>query len=288
MEPKFPVKKAVENKLPVFLAGVLGVLLTGGVDYVTGYEVRLFPLYFLPIAFVAWRLSRPCTLALSALSSATWAFSNFFAGRVYASPFAWPINIVSQLVAFGMVGILVSDLRKRLLLVEDLNRKDPLTSLLNGRAFYERGDMLLAIMRRYPKPFTLAYLDLDNFKEINDVRGHLEGDRTLREAARVLQNHFRSSDLVARFGGDEFAMLLFDTGADEARLSLNRVCDLLVAAMSRNGWPVTASVGAVSYVSAPQTMNEAVNLADSLMYQAKRLGKNRVCIEAFASAAGHP
>jgi diguanylate cyclase (GGDEF)-like protein len=288
MEAKYPVKKTARENSLIFLAGVAGVLMTGVVDYVTGYEVRLFPLYFLPIAFVAWRLSRPYTLALSALSSATWAFSNFWAGRVYASPFTWPINILSQLVAFGAVGILVSDLRRRLLLEEDLNRQDPLTSLLNSRAFYERGDMLLAIMRRYAKPFTLAYMDLDNFKEINDAHGHMEGDRTLKEAARVLKTHFRSSDLVARLGGDEFAVLLFDTGAAEARLSLDRVRDLLVAAMGRNGWPVTVSVGAVSYVSAPHTMNEAVHLADSLMYQVKRQGKNRVFIEAVDPAAGNP
>jgi diguanylate cyclase (GGDEF)-like protein len=280
MGPTNSVKEVVGKILPIFLAGVLGVLLTGVVDYVTGYEMRLFPLYFLPIAFVAWRLSRPYALALSALSSATWAFSNFLAGRVYASPFTWPVNIVSQLVAFGAVGILVSDLRRRLLAEEDLNRQDPLTALLNSRAFYERGDMLLAITRRYAKPFTIAYMDLDNFKEINDMRGHMEGDRTLKEAARVLKTHFRSSDLVARLGGDEFAVLLFNTGADAARLSLNRVRDLLVAAMSRNGWPVTVSVGAASYASAPPTLNEAIHLADSLMYQAKRQGKNRVCIEA--------
>jgi diguanylate cyclase (GGDEF)-like protein len=288
MEPKFPVTEAIGKKLTIFLAGVLGVLLTGVADYVTGYEVRLFPLYFLPIAFVAWRLSRPYTLALSVLSSAIWAFSNFLAGRVYASPFTWPLNILSQLVAFGAVGILVSDLRRRLLLEEDLNRQDPLTSLLNSRAFNEHGDMLLAITRRWAKPFTIAYMDLDNFKEINDVRGHMEGDRALREAAGVLKNHFRSSDLVARLGGDEFAILLFDTGADAARLSLNRVRDLLVAIMSRNGWPVTVSVGAVSYVNAPQTLKEAIHLADSLMYQAKKQGKNRVCIEAIDPATGNP
>ncbi len=286
MEPKFPVKEAVRKKLPILLAGVLGVLLTGVVDYVTGYEVRLFPLYFLPIAFVAWRLSRPCTLALSALSSATWAFSNFLAGRVYASPFTWPINILSQLVSFGVVGVLVNDLRKRLLVEKDLNRQDPLTLLLNSRAFYERGDMLLAIARRSTKPFTLAYMDLDNFKEINDAHGHLEGDRTLRETARVLKTHFRSSDLVARLGGDEYAMLLFDTSADAARFSLERVRDLLLAAMDRNGWPVTVSMGAVSYVSVPQTLKEAIQLADSLMYQAKKQGKNRVCIEAVDPARG--
>ncbi len=276
---EFPNKETVTSKPLILFVGIAGVVLTGVVDYFTGFEVRLFPLYFLPIAFVAWRLSRPCTLALSVMSSLIWALSNYLAGKIYPSPFTWPINIVSQLVAFGIVGILVSDLRRRLLAEKVLSRLDPLTSLLNSRAFYEQGDLLLAIARRSGRPITFVYMDLDNFKEINDERGHLAGDRALKVVAEVLGGHFRLSDLIARLGGDEFAMLLFDTGPDEARPSLDRVRELLAAAMKNNGWPITISMGAASYLSMPPTLQEAVHEADNLMYRAKREGKNRVRIE---------
>jgi len=275
----FSIKEAVENKPLILAVGIGGVIFTGVIDHITGYDVRLFPLYFLPIAFIAWRLPRPYALALSVMSSLSWALSNFLAGKVYLSPITWPINVVSQMVAFGTIGILVSDLRRRLLAEKVLSRQDQLTALLNSRAFYESGDLLLAFAHRSNRPVTFAYMDLDNFKEINDECGHLEGDRALRAVAEVLKSHFRASDLIARFGGDEFVMLLFDTDLDEAHTSLHRVRDLLAATMKRNGWPITLSMGAVSYRRMPQTLKEAIHEADSLMYRAKRDGKNRVQIE---------
>ena len=138
MTQYFSIKTAVKS-IPLTLSlGITGVIFVGVIDHLTGYEVRLFPLYFLPIAFVAWRLSRPYALALSALSSLTWALANFLAGKVYSSPFTWPVNVLSQLAAFATVGVLVSDLRRRLLAEKELNRQDQLTALLNSRAFYEK------------------------------------------------------------------------------------------------------------------------------------------------------
>jgi diguanylate cyclase (GGDEF)-like protein len=270
---------AYARKPLLLVAGTAGVIVIGVADYLTGYEVRIFPLYFLPVAFVAWDLSRASTLALAAMSAATWACSNWLAGKVYASSLTWPINVASQLAAFAVVGLLVTELRQRLRSEQDLSRCDSLTSLPNSRAFFERGELLLAIARRSGRPLTLAYLDLDNFKAINDERGHREGDRALNEAAEALRSHFRSSDLVARMGGDEFAALLIDTGVDGARTSLGRVHELVDAAMQRNGWPATVSVGAVCYVRAPLTLEGAIHEADTAMYRAKRSGKNRVHIE---------
>ena len=286
MTKTFSIREAFISKPLTLALGIAGTIAIGMIDYITGYEVRIFPLYFLPIALVAWRLSWPHALALSALSSLTWAAANILSGKDYSSLFIWPINMVSQLVAFGTVGVLVSDLYRRLRSEKDLSRKDQLTSLLNSRAFYESGDMLLAFARRSDRPITFVYMDLDNFKAVNDERGHLEGDRALMAVAEVLSGHFRASDLIARFGGDEFAMLLFDTGAEEAHTSLDRVHELLAAAMNGNGWPITLSIGAVTYLRMPQTLEEAIHQADSLMYRAKKEGKNRVRLEVADPAKG--
>ncbi len=279
MTKTFSIKEAFISKPLTLALGIAGTIAIGMIDYITGYEVRIFPLYFLPIALVAWRLSWPFALALSALSSLTWAAANILSGKDYSSPFIWPINMVSQLVAFGTVGVLVSDLHRRLRSEKDLSRKDQLTSLLNSRAFYEQGDMLLAFAHRSNRPVTFVYMDLDNFKAVNDELGHLEGDRALMAVAGVLSGHFRSNDLIARFGGDEFAMLLFDTGQEEAHTSLDRVRDLMAAAMKNNGWPITLSMGAVTYLRMPQTLKEAIHQADSLMFRGKSEGKNQVRIE---------
>lgn len=269
-----------------FVAAMAFAVAVGVVDYVTGYEVRVFPLYFLSIAFVAWDLSAGWTMVMAATSAAIWAGSNWLAGKAYVSPFTWPINIASQLMAFAVVGLLVVELRRRLRLEQDLSRYDSLTSLPNSRAFFERGELLLAIARRSARPLTLAYLDLDNFKAVNDEHGHQEGDRALSETADALRSHFRSSDLVARLGGDEFVALLIDTSANGARTSLGRVHDLVDAAMRRNGWPVTISVGAVCYERAPATLEEAIHEADSVMYLAKRSGKNCVRVDVVDPGAG--
>ncbi len=177
--------------------------------------------------------------------------------------------------------MLVSELQKRLASERALSRVDALTALPNSRAFRERAEWLLAMARRTRHPITLAYLDLDNFKQVNDERGHQEGDRALKETAEVLKRQLRDVDLVARMGGDEFAVLLPETSCETARIALERVCAELRVVMQRNHWPVTASVGGVSYVRPPDTLDEAVRDADALMYQAKDHGKDRVVLKAI-------
>lgn len=277
MEPNDPpLTKSKPLALSLCLIVVIGI---GILDYLTGYEIRLFPLYFLPVALAAWRLSVAATLAMASLSAVAWVLSNYQAGGTYASALTWPVNFLAQLVAFVTIGLLVATLRQQLVREQALGRRDPLTGLANSRAFLERGELLVALSRRSARPFTLAYLDLDNFKAINDERGHQEGDRALTRVAEVLASQCRSSDLVARLGGDEFGILLPDTGPDAAHASLERVRDLIAAEMRKNRWPVTISAGAVSYAIAPTSLEEVIKEADALMYRAKERGKNRTLVE---------
>jgi diguanylate cyclase (GGDEF)-like protein len=264
-------------------ASLAAVGLIGALDYVSGHELRLFPLYFLPIAHVAWRLPRSGgAVAFAVLSASTWFLSNWLAGKIYSNPLIWTINFTSQLIAFAVVGYLVAELRRRLLAEESLSRRDPLTALPNSRAFYERGELLLAIARRSSRPVTLAYLDLDHFKQVNDERGHHEGDRVLIEIGEALRKQLRESDLPARLGGDEFAILFSDTGPEAAEATLERVRSDICARMRHNGWPVTVSIGALAYLRAPDSLSEAMRDADDLMYRAKQSGKDRVSIEVVA------
>ena len=166
---------------------------------------------------------------------------------------------------------------------QGLSRTDPLTSLLNSRAFYEEGDRLLALCRRKGRPITMAYLDLDNFKAVNDERGHQAGDDLLRRVAALLQASIRPSDLAARLGGDEFAVLLPEVGAPDAAVMLERLRSLLADTLGANQPSVSSSIGGVTFVTAPGSVEEMVHQADSRMYLAKTTGKNRVQLE----IAGH-
>ena len=263
----------------IFATAVAGVAVTGLFDYVTGYEVRVFPIYFLPVALAAWKLSRRAALAIAALSTVAWGVANAMAGRAYGDPLVWPINLTTQFVAFATVGVLVAELQHRLRYERELSRVDALTGLANSRAFYERGEIFVALARRARRPITIAYLDLDNFKAINDDRGHHEGDRTLARTAAILRSTCRTTDLIARLGGDEFALLLPDTGADAAMIALGRVHAAIGGMMREHGHPCAVSIGAISYRCAPPTLEAAVHDADALMYRAKAGGKDRVVLE---------
>lgn len=242
--------------------------------------MRVFPLYFLPIAYAAARYaSNGAAIGLALFGALVWIAANWDGQQHERAPWIMPFNVGTMAIAFATVGLLVTQLKRRLLAVEGLSRQDHLTTLLNGRAFYEQADLLLALARRSQRPITFAYLDLDNFKQVNDQQGHQEGDRALKLTASEVKRHVRQTDVVARLGGDEFALLLPDTDATPAQVSLDRVRTLVTASLQEQRWPVTLSVGAVTFRQIPATVDEAIKRADAVMYRAKSAGKNRVYAE---------
>jgi diguanylate cyclase (GGDEF)-like protein len=258
----------------------------GVVDHVTGLEVRTYPLYFAPIAYGAWRLSRRSAVVLALISTGVWFTANSTVDSASLSPLVWWLNALSQLTAFGLVGLLIAELRRRLYQERLLSRLDPLTGLANSRYFHEKSELVLAIARRQDLPIALAYIDLDNFKAVNDAHGHESGDEALRQVAEVLKRNSRTTDIAARLGGDEFALLLLGTSPSSVTALLDRIRVSLAEAMNERGWPVTVSVGALAFERAPVSLREAIHDADALMYRAKRSGKNRVYVEVVS--APHP
>jgi diguanylate cyclase (GGDEF)-like protein len=169
-------------------------------------------------------------------------------------------------------------------------RQDPLTGLPNRAAFREACARALALARRNREPLSLAILDLDRFKSVNDTHGHAIGDEVLRGVAAVLTQAFRGSDMAARWGGEEFVVLLPNTGQKGAVQSLERALDALrqKSFTGKEGAPfsVTFSAGVVSYPD-DATLEEAVNSADRLLYLAKVAGRNCVLgAEADSSPLG--
>ena len=123
-------------------------------------------------------------------------------------------------IAFGSVALLAAAQRDWLRRERAISRTDGLTGLLNGRGFYEAAAVELARSSRYRHPLTLAYVDLDDFKEINDRLGHARGDAVLVAVAHALRRACRSTDLVGRLGGDEFVVLFPETDRDAAEAAL--------------------------------------------------------------------
>lgn len=256
----------------------------GVLDAVTGIELRVYPLYLLPLSLGAWSSGRRGALALSVLATMAWACGNAMAGLDFSSPVLWAANSVAQLVGFATVGLLIAELRRRLGAAAALGRTDALTGLANRREFHAQLDRALRLSQRRPRPLALVYIDLDNFKTVNDTRGHEAGDTVLRIAAAALRDTLRGTDVTARLGGDEFAALLPESDERAARVALERFRARLNEAMLAGDWPVTASIGALVFNAAPPTLVDALHGADELMYRAKREGKNRLTLMTHATA----
>ena len=152
---------------------------------------------------------------------------------------------------------------------------DPLCGVANLRAFGDMAQLELERSRRYGHPLSLAFLDIDDFKRVNDELGHPEGDRVLRCFADVLTNSVRSVDEGARLGGDEFVVMMPETGSDEA-LALAQRLSRAVASIRTGGLRVACSIGVATFVTAPDSVDGMVEQAARLLRAAKSAGKNAV------------
>jgi diguanylate cyclase (GGDEF)-like protein len=185
--------------------------------------------------------------------------------------------------SFFILTYILSTLKNTLRQEKEYSRIDFLTGIRNRRYFIELLNMEINRARRYEHPFTVVCIDLDNFKTVNDCFGHSTGDILLRLVACAIQQNIRVTDTVARLGGDEFAILLPETGRDVAEVILQRVQKINLDIMRRHGWPVTLSIGVVTFTSPPSTVDETLRISDQLMYSAKNNGKNSIQYEVFGT-----
>lgn len=263
-------------KLPHSLVTVLALLLcvaVGVVDGIIGHAYSLVPFYLVPVILAAWCVGRKVGYLLSFTCTLAWLSAEIAAGLFLNADFAMYWNDAMKLLLFILTTTVISALREALDRENLLARTDHLTGMPNRRSYYETVAGEIRRNLRYYDPFTIAYLDIDNFKNINDTRGHAEGDKLLKLVALVLSKSVREIDTVARLGGDEFGLLLPETGGEAAVLVANKVRQRLKTRVEDN-WPVTFSVGMVTYHKSPPTIDEVIRRADRLMFEAKEAGKN--------------
>lgn len=156
--------------------------------------------------------------------------------------------------------------------------RDFLTEVYNRRSFVSTLNRELARLRRHKGNGVVAFLDIDHFKKVNDTFGHPTGDRVLREFAGILAGQCRDNDLVARLGGEEFAVLLTETDLDSARVWADRVRRKVAKTRfdGETAIRLTVSVGLTEIAEAQMTSDAVATIADQALYEAKRLGRDRV------------
>jgi diguanylate cyclase (GGDEF)-like protein len=259
------------------LTGVIGI-----VDFLLGYEMSFSVFYVLPVAIVTWLTSRRFGLVTSLVGAFVWLAADLTSGHTYSHALIPIWNTFIRLAFFVIITLLLSALKKAAEREREFARVDNLTGAANPRLFYDLARMEIDRFRRYKHPFTLAYIDLDNFKAVNDRFGHPTGDHVLRIVASSARKFLRKTDVIARLGGDEFALLLPETNEESARIALSKIHDGLLEEMRIENWPITFSIGVLTCNVAPHTTEELVRMADKLMYSVKHDGKNSIKYSTYA------
>ncbi len=263
--------------LPLVTALSLGLIaLVGIVDYLTGHSFQLDWLYLLPIALTAWFGNPWLGLVTGGAAALVWGWADWAAASV---PSPWPEqiwNVLIHLATFQTLSLLISALKKQTGLLTVVAGQDYLTGLANRRTFYTEASQELSRSDRYGQIFSVAYLDVDNFKFVNDTYGHVVGDELLRQIAATLRQNTRRVDVVARLGGDEFGILLPATDANGARQTLLKLQRLILPAMAEFRWPVTFSMSVVTFSRPTSSVDELMRRVDEVMYTVKQQGQNNV------------
>lgn len=258
------------------------VVIIAAADYAVGNEITVSIFFLIPIALATWygnyRLGIFfCLLSVSIwyLIDAGWSVHPF---NIHFAPY-W--NSVIRLGLFLTTTQLLTQLKTHLNIEKNLSRTDDLTGVLNGRGFTELAEKMFELSERHGRSTTLAYIDLDNFKQVNDGLGHSEGDKALEAIGEIFLSSVRRTDVVGRLGGDEFAIVLPETNESGAKLMLDKLRIELSKTMQQNGWPISFSIGVVSFNLPPYNLDEAIRVGDALMYKVKQGGKNNTLFEHF-------
>ncbi len=252
------------------------IFLVGVADWLSGERYTVYILYFPIVALGSWLLGFRAAIALSFVSSILWIVDDIFSPPEPLPYLAKYWQAFTRFVVFVGFAYALARLRKAMSHEYRLSHFDELTGLSNRTSLFEVGQRDLARCRRAGRPLTAIFIDVDDFKRVNDNFGHAEGDRVLKAAAACIRQHTREEDLSARIGGDEFVILAAEMDFEAAAAFATRLRQRLGEAMSHRQWAVTFSIGVATFVRPPSAVDEVIKAADDLMYGVKRTAKNSI------------
>lgn len=241
-------------------------------DLMSPADIRLQVLHFFPLAAIALHCKTKGEVLAGLVLSVTCQLLNYiFLGL---SSFSLSIDALVFLASSVLVAFLARAAREKHFETENLATTDWLTGLHNRRSLELIFGLEIVRQKRYGGVFSLAVLDLDHFKKLNDTRGHQFGDQALALLADVLRENTREADSIARIGGDEFVVLMPNTEAAECTLLCQQLTIKIAGRMAHAGFGITASIGHATFENAPASVLEALQIADKAMYAAKEKCKD--------------
>ena len=265
------------------ICGTIGMLILAAIcDWLLPANFSLAFLYAIPVLFMAWYFGAVVASVMMLVTGTLWISIEVLtrAHNLPISALLW--NLLMQLALMATLAYLVLRLRSVIAQNHETARRDTVTGLSNSRSFYEIAEIEVLRAKRYGHPISLAFIDLDDFKLINQRFGHPVGDRLLAEFAHLAFSIFRRTDTIARIGADEFVILMPETKQEEAKAPIDKLRSSLDIVMKENNWPITLSIGVYTFLTMPNNLQVMITFADSLMYQVKLAGKNQVAYEIFA------
>ena len=265
----------IRSKMFIAIICTLLTIFLGAINNLINTQIVLPIFYLGPIFVVTWYVGNRAGIALTILISIIWLTIDPLMGIPSLFYFYW--NVFGRAGFFFIYIYILSSFKNLWIKEYELSRKDPLTGVANRRCLFEILEYEIIKAQRYGRPMTLGYLDIDDFKLINDNLGHVIGDKVLCLVARTIQKELRKTDIVARLGGDEFAILLPETSELSAQNVFNRIESKLLENMKENNWSVTFSIGVNIFDKPLDNVDELIEKVDRTMYSVKKTTKNAIC-----------
>lgn len=256
--------------------GLFTLLVVAAAQAVLDPSLPVDLLYVLPVAVVAMAGGRPIGVLSAVVAAVLRSGLEFWTGHSYAHPALAVVAFLLALLVYVMTAWFAAEITSAAVRARASALTDPLTGLGNRGFFEDIAERELNRSRRYGRPLALAFINIDNFRSVNEERGHAAGDALLRRIAEELPAGIRRSDIVGRMGGDVFAILLPETPPQGAEVAMGKLRERLRALIREDGYDVGVSVGVATFEEGATTLKALMSAADATMYAAKRTGQGLV------------
>jgi len=288
MDKRFRVLNDNFIRLPSAIRGTFVVAITLGmaiVDTRVSEQIDISGFFLIPLFLSVWYFRTP-TVFIPVFAITLFARLEFASFAILSSNHYWVVatSFVSIVLGLSLFSLLVLFLKRYVIKIQIDSERDQLTGLRNRRHFLSLAEYELTRRSRLHYPLSVAMLDVDGFKKLNDTQGHKIGDRLLVALSECLEDTLRNSDIIGRVGGDEFAIVLPHTTYEQTLAALNRLeSNLQPVFQSFKSDGLGCSIGAVHLNESTQNsdITSLLDAADRVMYEVKRNGKNHVLVRAF-------